>query len=142
MSVVEMVNDNNFSLAAFSEGIDRSRHSHLRLGPSDGLVCPELETDGGTVLHISEPGHVSTIGLVSKPALQRISISLLRHDGAEGELIAGPVPLSLQLQLVECRDRTESDLREMFRSQLSSRLRGEGRHGEKDQQSGPLGVRD
>ena len=83
-------------------------------------TLPKLETDGGAVLHTVEASNlraVLPVGLVCKAALHRISISLLRHDGAEGELIAGPVPLSLQLQLVECRDRTESDLREMFRSQ-------------------------
>ena len=54
-------------------------------------------------------------------------------DGAQSELIAGPVALPLQLALVKCWERTESDLREMFWSEHCSRLRGECGHREKDQ---------
>ena len=56
-----------------------------------------------------------------------------KPEGAQSELIAGPVALPFQLLLVKRWERTKSDLREMSRPQQASRLRGECWHGEKQQ---------
>ena len=115
-------NINNLCLATTSRRVNRPGYRHFSHLPADRFFLFKSNFHDWAVPDPDQGGHwYVPVWVVSKPALQLCVSHLPLREGKPARIAVSP-----QFRLEEGGDGTDSDLREMFRPQGSSRYRGQG----------------